>query len=167
MSTSNGKIDLVISQLSETQKIYFDELNHLVENARWLTTLVMAEIAGIAAYQKLIAVKGLSFPFVLVIVLLALTILCFMLAVIYSRHCKRSIGNLIRDNIEAARGIDKDGNIPINTGDPMVSKISEETIHAVSGYPEISRYLEMVGVGLFILSSMTATIILFFKEALS
>jgi hypothetical protein len=167
MATSSGKIEKFIDQVTETKKIYFDELDHLVENSRWLTTLVLAEIGGIAAYRKLIDAKSLSIPFTLIILLLALTIICFMVCILVSRKAKIKISKRIAFDMDEINEINNDGSVaPIN-GDKQIDELSMALNHVISLEPEDTRSFETGGIILFILSTIATTLVLFFSESLS
>jgi hypothetical protein len=167
MATSNGKIETYINQVTETKKIYFDELDHLVENGRWLTTLVLAEIGGIAAYRKLLDAKSLSLPFTLIILLLALTIVCFMVCILVSRKAKINISKRIAATMDEVKEISDDGSIAPNKGDQLIDELSIELNHLISIEPEDTRLFETCGIILFILSTIATTLVLFFSESLS
>ncbi len=124
MAISACKLDGFIDQVTGVKKIYFDELDHLVENSRWLTTLVLAEIGGIAAYRKLLDAKSLSILFALIILILAMTIVCFMVCVLLSRGAKKEISTLVKNNIEFVKDIEGNGDITPNEGDKQVTQIS-------------------------------------------
>lgn len=166
MATSSGKFDFFVNLITDTKRIHYDELDHLVENSRWLTTLVIAEIGGIAAYRKLIEAKSLSFPFALILLLLALTIVCFMFSVIFSRKAKRNISHFVNGQIGEARKIDNDGTIAPVQGDFQLNQLSTDSVQKVSNYPEDTKLLELIGIVLFILSSICTTLVLFFNESL-
>lgn len=166
MAASSGKFDFFTNLISDTKKIHYDELDHLVENSRWLTTLVIAEIGGIAAYRKLLDAKSLSLPFSLIILLLALTIVCFMISVILSRKAKQSIAHYTNRQINVARQIDSDGTIAPVQGDSDLNALSIESLKNVSNYPESTRLFEAIGIVLFILCSVCTVLVLFFNESL-
>ncbi len=166
MATSSGKFDFFTNLITDTKKIHYEELDHLVENSRWLTTLVIAEIGGIAAYRKLLDTKSLSLPFSLIILLLALTIVCFMVSVILSRKAKRNIAHFTNQQISKARQIESDGAIAPIQGDLQLSNLTTDSVEKISTYPDHTKFFESIGVVLFILCSICTTLVLFFNESL-
>jgi hypothetical protein len=166
MATSSGKFDFFTNLITDTKKIHYEELDQLVENSRWLTTLVIAEIGGIAAYRKLLDTKSLSLPFTLIVLLLALTIVCFMVAVILSRKAKRNIANFTNHQIRKARQIESDGAIAPIQGDIQLNDLTTDSVEKISTFSDDAKFFESAGIILFILCSLCTTLVLFFNESL-
>ncbi|SRR5258708_5252646 len=79
-----GRLDTVAS-------VYAKDLAAIVENARWLVTLVLTEVAALAGYRKLTNSHTLSIPFALAVFVLTLSLLAFVIAVILARIRARDI----------------------------------------------------------------------------
>ncbi|OJX33376.1 MAG: hypothetical protein BGO86_04570 [Chryseobacterium sp. 36-9] len=163
MATSKEKVESSLNQLMEIKKNCFVELDHIVENCRWLTTLVLAEIGGIATYRKLMEKTNLSL-FSLNILLLGMTILFFMVSVITSRWSKKKISDLIQKYLPKIQEIDHNNNISPNDGDKEVMDIILYVDKEVLIIPQYTKIFESLGVVGFILSSILAMIGLFYFE---
>ncbi len=166
MGTTSGKVDSLIDNLTELKKIYFEELTHLVENSRWLTTLVLAEIAGIAAYRDLSQKDSLSIFFAVAVFILALTITGFMISVFLSRIAKKNISTLINQALNGVNAIDKNPQISQFDGDLEVDKIRYRLENNVPKEPKGARTSELIAIILFILGSLLSVVILFLSEIL-
>lgn len=166
MGTTSGKVNSVIHNLGELKKICFEELSHLVENCRWLTTLVIAEIAGIAAYRDLLKANSLSLLFAIIVLILAITISSFMVSILLSRNAKKNISTLINEALNEITIIDNNPKTSSYEGDLMVDNIQISLEIKISKQPKASRLLEMIGIVLFILGSILSILILFFSEIL-
>ena len=77
------------SRIQSRFEIESKYLDGIVDNARWLSTLVLAEMAGLAWYVKLGNGQRLSIPLALVILLLSASLALFVLAVISARGRRR------------------------------------------------------------------------------
>jgi uncharacterized protein YacL len=164
MGTNAGKMDSLFSQINETRKTYFEELDHIVDNGRWLSSLVLAEIAGIAAYRGLIKKESLSVPFAFIVVFLALTILFFMVSALFARNSKLKITALIQPTLDDANVIDKNGKIADDDGDILINEISTHLNKKISDTPYWTRIFETIGIVLFILTSFLTTVFVFLSE---
>jgi hypothetical protein len=115
----------------------------------------------------LIDAKSLSIPCTLIILLLALTIICFMVCILVSRKAKIKISKRIAFDMDEINEINNDGSVaPIN-GDKQIDELSMALNHVISLEPEDTRSFETGGIILFILSTIATTLVLFFSESLS
>jgi hypothetical protein len=164
MATSKGKLESLMKQVTENKKIHFDELDHLVENCRWLTTLVLAEIAGLAAYRELLKEENLSISFAIIVMILAVSIFSFMISVIFSRQIKKNLSIFVINSLNESEKIEMDGEIPPNEGDRKVDGIAIIINKEISSKPRYPRSFELAGIISFLVGSILTAIVLFITE---
>lgn len=164
MATNSGKMTLFSNEVTETRKIYFEELDHIIDNGRWLTSLAIGEIAGIAAYRELLKKESLSVSFAFIVILLAVSVLSFMVSALFARKAKQSIADTVRSAITKANEIDTNGRIAPYDGDISVNSINTQLNTDISQAPALSRSFESAGLVILIGTSVFTTIILFLSE---
>jgi Sec-independent protein translocase protein TatA len=155
------------NKLKEAAKTFANEIEDIVTNDRWLTTLVIAEFAGIASYRDLQHVTTLSVGFLLVASVLALSLLFFMISVISGRTKRREISKSLWDHIGEFRKVADDKNNTTSDGNATIKRRTERALMEFSQYPDTPRTLETVGIFLFILASLLGAMVLFWNELVS
>ncbi len=164
MAASNKKVESFLNQVNELRNLYFLELDNIVINSRWLVTLVLAEISGIAYYRKLINAESLSIPFSIIIIFLIMTICVFMISILASRIAKKKISLIVNRKINHMREISCDGDIAPNAGDEKITDNESSLRDTISKIPSLTRSFEYTGITLFIFSSISTILVLFFNE---
>ena len=89
--SKDGTAAAVIERLNDIADTYSKDLAAIVENARWLVTLVLAEIAALAGYRHLTGANTLSLAFVLVILFLGTALLLLVITVIVARYSNQKL----------------------------------------------------------------------------
>ncbi len=151
-------------RLDSVASVYSKDLAAIVENARWLVTLVLAEVAAIAGYRKLMGSDTLSIPFAIVILVLALSLLAFVISVIVARFRARNIHLLV-----AGCGTELFDKV----NDPTVSdhqmsvdapKIERATLLKLPTQMCAPTVLEMIDLSLMVFASVFAAVVVFLRE---
>lgn len=91
MAVSKDLVDYSNARMAHIQEIFTIELSSVNDNIRWLATLALAEIAGIAAYRELSGQKQLSLSFAIVVITLAMAVVAFVFASVFGRHERRTL----------------------------------------------------------------------------
>jgi hypothetical protein len=156
--------DFISTRLNESSKILYQELDEIVINTRWLTSIVLAEIGGLAAYRHMEGKTSLSLPLSIVVFILSIALMFFILSALTSRIEKRSIGKLIIDRIKEMNDILSDKNETDNNKDKLLPIISDQILNDISKRLKRSRNYEIVGLFFFLISSIFAAVYLFVNE---
>lgn len=153
-----------LRRVGATRESAATDLGAIIENARWLATLVMAEIAGIAAYRKLVDERTLSVSFALVVCVLALSLAALIATVITARQERSAVSDRLQGVVVRMYEISSDNAIAPAPGGQTVEQLREKTI---SSLPSALRWpvrLEATGLILLGLASILAAFILFLTE---
>ncbi|WP_114748925.1 hypothetical protein [Pleomorphovibrio marinus] len=157
-------VEKFINDMYGLKQTYHEELDHIVENNRWLTTLVLAEIWGIAAYRNFLGEASLSIFAAIIIVILSLTISCFMISILSSRYARSKVSTIITDNVFNLKKHFDDSKISLDKALSDATSVRLATFEQVSKEPKSSRVWEGIGIGLFIIGSLLAIFNVFILE---
>lgn len=164
---TNGTLQVMndsISRLNRLTGTYADDLEAIISNIRWISTLILAEMAGLAGYRQLTEEGGLSVPFALVVVMLAASLVCLVWAAIVARNERRNL------SLKLHRFISDCNSIARNTGiaqDMQIAQIQDQedgVYAAISDPSESSKFLEAVGLSLFAFASVVAGLFVLIGE---
>lgn len=161
MAISEEKKKSFDRKINDLRALSNDELEKIVENCRWLTTLSLAEIGGIASYRELIEAKSLSIPFSIMIIFIAIAIVFFMVAIIMSRKSNSALSKAVSHSWEKLREHEGNARIAPIDGDIMVERVFVSSESEMTAYMDTTNQMEVVGLILFAVGSVgTAVVIL-------
>jgi hypothetical protein len=154
----------VTGRLDNVASAYSKDLTAIVENARWLVTLVLAEVAAIAGYRKLTGADTLSIQFAIVVFFLVLSLLAFVISVIAARYRARNIHLLVAS---CRTKLFEEVNDPAVSDQQMsvdAPKIEGATLSELPTLTCVPTVLEMIGLGLMVFASAFAAVVVFLRE---
>jgi hypothetical protein len=169
MALREGSEKTTMDRLQQVRESYVVALASTVENCRWLATLVLAEMAGIAAYRSNVIKKETLGPgFAIVIIILGVSLATFVLSVLLARFerngFEKLLGGVIVRMVELARTLTKDEKkAPADSAQELFAKTEEAIQHLPSPLGKAGG-LELVGVSLLGIGSCLAALALFFGE---
>jgi hypothetical protein len=165
MSVSDDVIQYTNTRSAFVRSLVSDELSSIVENARWVTTLTLAEIAGIATYrEKFSQEHSLSIPFAIAVLILATAVAALAAAVWFARNERRVLSNRLHEVEALTRSTSKDESVSITIGNQQVTTFREAALEGLQASLRESRTLELFGIALFAIGSVLAGICLFGGE---
>jgi hypothetical protein len=171
MATDKDFVNRSISTLTHMYTIYTGELEAIVSNIRWLTTLVLAEIAGLAGYRELRGEKTLSIGFAFVILILSISLFIFLVTVIMARYELRKSGVALEQGLSGVNREDQrcsnDDNIAPREARERISPVVDGLIHQFISLTKLPKLTELLGILFFVLGSLIAAIATFFSELLA
>jgi hypothetical protein len=136
----------------------------VIENARWLATLILAEMAGLAGYQKLTDAKRLTIFAAVIIVVLAFGLALFVLDSILARRAQSKAAEKFHSFLKAGREIVNDQN---STDTQRITTITdaERNLQAeFDKYSQDPKIAEFFGFLLFGLATLLAGVFLLGSE---
>ncbi|TMQ66693.1 MAG: hypothetical protein E6K79_01915 [Candidatus Eisenbacteria bacterium] len=155
-------------RLEQTLESYERDLIAIVENVRWLTTLVLAEMAGIAVYRTRSSNLELGLGYAALIVILGLALAAFVVAVIRSRYERGTFAKRFHCAVVgiAARSSEllADNDIAPAAGTVKLVEMRENAIKHLPSSFDVSAVLEFSGLALLALASVLAAFMVFFSE---
>lgn len=156
--------DTAIRSIKDISVTFIDELNELISNVRWLASLATAEIGGLAAYRELLAKENLSISFAFVILIISISLLFFIISAILSRINKvqiQRIKNAYNTNINK---ISETTSESIDEIEKKINKEPRSFVQIVQTKTLLAKKFEIFGIGLLGISTLIATIAIFFQE---
>jgi hypothetical protein len=166
MSLTPGMLNDTTARLNKFQEIAADQSEDIVTNVRWLATLVLAEVAGLAKYREQLGQHTLSVPFALVIIGLCLALVCFVGTIIIVRQDRTSLGVEAQKSFAKIADIANDPTVPFSVGDPKVLGIVEAW-WKIAQEKRLPQKWEMVGIGIFGAASVLAAVVIFLGEIIA
>lgn len=161
---TNEEINQKMTFLQGEVKITLSELESIIANARWLTTLVLAEIGGLAAYRDLGDKKSLSLFVVIIILILSFSLLFFLITIITSRNIKKSVEHLRMDFSGKMRKILNDDELNAKMMLERSVTILEEAVSALENKTNTVLLFEKLAIIMLIAASVLSAIYLFSSE---
>jgi hypothetical protein len=143
--------------------MYANELEDVVANVRWLTTLVLAEVAGLVKYRELGKGESLSLPFALVILGLCGSLVCFVVAITLARRVRMHVATEAQKAVRHMTSIANDATVAPASGDLEVWEILDSWWTAAQSQKS-HHYLEIGGLVFFGASSILSAIAIFLTE---
>lgn len=167
MAANKDTLNRSLDHISQSSKKYINETESIIQNMRWITTLILAEIAGLAAYRELLGKKGLSFPFAIIVIFLAISLSIFIIGVISARSRIRTISSVSHRTNMKFLNIFNDSNIAPKQGDVEIINNLNQSLNDISTLNELIKIFEFYGLLVFLFSSLAAAVIIFFAEFFS
>jgi hypothetical protein len=160
----DGIASSILNRLSHLLNTYCNYLNSSVENARWLVTLVLAEMAGLAGYRHLIGATTLSVPFMIVLAILAMSLVLFAACVWVARETNYWLQIAMHDVQKEILRLAHDSGISQNEmqekGTGQEATAGTKFLHLLWG----CRILEFLGILTLVFGSLAAFFAVFTQE---
>ena len=167
MALSKEVIDYSNARIAHAQEIYTLELSSVSENIRWLATLALAEIAGLAAYRQLTGQHRLSLSFAVVVIALALAVVAFVMASVVARYERRRLIACLHEISSLMLRTETDGSVAPDDGAKDVQQFRENRIESLPKVLRLSSRFECFGLILLGVASVLAAIALFLSELIA
>jgi len=156
MAIDQYDFDRAITSVASSIEAYTDELESMIVNMRWIATLILAEIAGLSGYRRLLGRQELSLSIAFVVALLGVCLFVLVLGVIKTRHFKRHIRTILPWVIDRCTEILKRDDLSANELRSQVALLQRDQLIEIQELCAIPRKFETVGLYLFGLTSVVA-----------
>jgi hypothetical protein len=154
-------------QIRRDRSILTQELENMQGGAKWLTTLILAEMAGIVTYRGLGDGNTLSLGFGLAIGLLGFALAVLVVTVLMVRRARTAMASGVFAFRTRLLEHSADINIPPVQGDKQVQEELSLVLKAFQRKVARTGFLEVVGLCCFGLGSLWAICTLFWLELLA
>jgi hypothetical protein len=147
----NEQFNQSFERLNELRIAIEKHLGSIVENVRWLATLVRAEMGGLAAYQKLVGpdANRLTLFVTAIIFILSIVLVLFVFISLKARAAHDGIGEIVDRFRNEARDIVRDINKTPRDAVLAIQNTESEASAALSAVVGPPGQIEKFGLAIF------------------